>query len=81
MSYVKHLFLQYSLNDHLQGLSQRNWLVVEKVKVQLMAEERGGLQQSVELLFNHLIFFFRHLERDKEKVNCKTVHHIQVQVT
>lgn len=34
---------QHSLDDHLQGLSQRNWLVVQEVKVQLMAEERGGL--------------------------------------
>lgn len=58
-------FPQYSLNDHLQGLSQRNWLVVQEVKVQLMAEERRGLQQSVEFLFNHLIFFFWHLETHK----------------
>lgn len=30
-----------------------------------MAEERGGLQQSVEFLLNHLIFFFWHLEPHK----------------
>ena len=51
----------YSLYDHLQGLSQRNRFVVEEVEVQLVAEVGGGLQQSVELLLDHFIFFFWHL--------------------
>lgn len=53
---------QYSLYDHLQGLSQRNRFVVEEVEVQLVAEVRCGLEQSVELLLHHLIFFFWHLD-------------------
>lgn len=39
-----------------------------------MAEERGGLQQSVEFLLNHLIFFFWHLEpqnRDSVHTNAR----------
>lgn len=53
-----------------------------------MAEERGGLQQSVEFLLNHLILFFWHLEpqnRDsvhtnarKESNNKKTVTQGQI---
>lgn len=51
----------HSLNDHLQGLAQKYRLVVEEIKVQLVAEEGGGLQQPVKLLLHHLILLLGHL--------------------